>query len=206
MPSVRRSRDLRGDWNHYLEGLMVMRNEAVRAVLLGILLVQLPGRIHGQQENRPTLQGVSASGRGLTSHRLFHPAPGRTLSSVPSVRIAEGDRTSPGWARYAGGLVTGAAGMIGILAATWNGDSGSEGLGAAVMMGGMSAGTLIGSALVTSIWEKPNEGLVLGALAGSLPMIVAVFADDDAVTEWSLAAGVFGAPLGAAVGQSMARQ
>ncbi|HEX6134026.1 MAG TPA: hypothetical protein VFZ24_08680 [Longimicrobiales bacterium] len=171
-------------------------------VLLLLTLTLLLTAHRAAAQVRP---GAFAQGSGLHLHRLHLPDPG-SAGALPDMRHSQEPR-SPGWARFGGGLVTGTVAVIGLLAATWDSPgTGSDALGGLLALGVLSAGSLVGSAAVTGAYgERPNAGIVLGSLAGSLPIAVAAFADDDGLAEVSLLTALVTAPLGAAIGQAKGR-
>ena len=184
---------------------MTMRDPAVLLCLL-TLLATLPPRASAQSDesDNPAFSGMKLPPRPAAI-RLSAPKPSDPVLAL-SVEKRVATRRSPGWARFGGGFLTAAGAVIGIMAATYSSDAGgSDALGGVLYAGGTATGAMVGSAIATSAWEPPNRGLVLGALLGALPMVLAVTAENDDVVGWSLLAGVVGAPLGASIGQAKGR-
>jgi hypothetical protein len=90
--------------------------------------------------------------------------------------------------------------MLGLLAATWDDP---EAVAEPVIYGAYALGTMLGSAAVTAIWEKPNRGLAAGAALGALPLLLATGIEGDDAAGGMLLVAWIGAPLGAAAGQRL---
>jgi hypothetical protein len=111
---------------------------------------------------------------------------------------ADGQRWSPGWVRFAGGLVGATATLAGLVAATWDDP---DAVAEPVVYGAYVLGTWFATAVPTAFWEKPNAGILAGAAIGALPLLAAMGSDDDDTAGTAMLVAWIGAPLGAAIGQ-----
>lgn len=112
-------------------------------------------------------------------------------------------KTAPAIVTSIGGLLTGTAALIGLMAATWDDP---EAVPEPLVWAGYGLGTAAGAAATTAIWEKPNSGLVIGALMGAAPLILAATAESDGAASFGLLAAWIAAPIASAIGQRVGRR
>jgi hypothetical protein len=159
-------------------------------VLSAILSCVLVTPTFGQQLSRIRHVDFAASREALDARELSQPlaAPRR--------------KTAPAVASAFGGLLSGTVALVGLLAATWDNP---EGVPEPLIWGGFGLGTAAGAAAATAIWENPNRGLLVGALVGAAPMLLAATSNDDDTAGMAIVVAWIGAPLGAAIGQKLGR-
>ena len=155
------------------------------------------------------LVALSSPGRSQAQRALHN-----SIADVPRTRAtpelsiafsiedsAQGQRSSPGWARFTGGFI-GASAVIAGLTVLSHYDHSVPG---PAKFAGYTLGTAAGTAIATRLWERPRLGILGGATVGALPFLLATILGNDsdtktvadvaAVTSW------ISAPLGAALGQ-----
>jgi hypothetical protein len=121
-------------------------------------------------------------------------------AGLAEAHAADGPRRSPGWVRFTGGFVGATVSLAGLIAATWDDP---DAVPEPAVFGAFVLGTWLSTAVVTSIWEKPNMGILAGASIGALPLLAAMGADDDDAAGGAMLVAWIGAPLGAAMGQRL---
>lgn len=126
-----------------------------------------------------------------------------TMARPVSVSAATPKRaTAPTGIVTLGGWITATAGLVGLMAATWNDP---DAVSPPVAWAGYGLATAIGAAGATAIWEKPNPELVVGAIIGAFPLLLATQTDNDDMASLMFALSWVTAPIGAALGQRLGR-